>query len=253
MEPRRRRRPTPSQGCRGNAGGVGALGAGRKGSLPRSFGRPGPCHEGCGGEGSRCTPRPMLASRGWLYTSPPEDGKRWMDGWMDRMDGWMGWMDGWDGWDGWMNGGGGGGEREEEGLERPFFAAYDHVQTRRDTTGGRRCNFKSCIVLPSPPRRPPPRQFSSPSLPGEELLLIACVSFTPICFRVFISPRLFARAACIGIPYSNPCVRIDLSFPSVLSVKFLFLPPSLLLLSLSLSLCASVRVFLFLLRAGVWS
>lgn len=169
------------------------------------------------------------------------------------MDGWMGWMDGWDGWDGWMNGGGGGGEREEEWLERPFFAAYDHVQTRRDTTGGRRCNFKSCIVLPSPPRRPPPRQFSSPSLPGEELLLIACVSFTPICFRVFISPRLFARAACIGIPYSNPCVRIDLSFPSVLSVKFLFLPPSLLLLSLSLSLCASVRVFLFLLRAGVWS
>ena len=66
-----------------------------------------------------------------------------------------------------------------------------------------------------------------------EELLVACVSFTPICFRVFISRWLFTRAACIGIPYSNSRVRIDHS--SVLSSSSSLSDFGFLSLSLSLS------------------
>ena len=74
---RRRRRPTPSWGCRGNAGGVGALGAGRKGSLPRSFGRPGPCHEGCRGVGFSAEQRDRVRrGGGYMLEKREREGER---------------------------------------------------------------------------------------------------------------------------------------------------------------------------------
>lgn len=67
---RRRWWPTPSWGCRGNAGGVGALGTGRKG-FPRSFDQG--CYEGRGDDERLDSDAEVL--RHWGVAIPPSGGR----------------------------------------------------------------------------------------------------------------------------------------------------------------------------------